>query len=858
MALVMLSAARMVSAAVPSPWLAQDIGAPSPAGSSSASSGTFTITASGADVAGTSDQFHFVYQQVSGDFTVSARVDSITNTNAWAKAGVMIRTSLAANSAEVFATVTPGAGVTFQERASAGATTTLVTTASGTAPRWVRLARSGTNITASTSADGATWTALRTVTVGLGSSVYVGLAVTSHSAGVSTTASISNVSLAAATTSAGPVPAPQKDSDIGSPAIAGSATYSSGKYTINAAGSDIWNSSDQFHYVYQPLSGDAEVIARVAGLGNSSIYAKAGVMVRETLAANSRHADAVVTSGNGIAFQRRIDAGGTTIGNTVSGAAPKWVRLVRSGYTFTAYQSSDGKTWSAIGPDTVPMTDPVYVGIAVTSHNTALGTTANVDSFTVTASGAPSNQPPSVSLTSPASSASFTAPATISLAATASDPENRMSHVDFYAGTSLLASDTATPYTFTWSSVPAGTYAIKAIAYDADGGSASSSIATVTVAGSSPSPADTQAPTAPTNLATTVASNSQINLTWSKSTDNVSVSSYIVERCQGSGCSTFTQTGTSTTNSYSVSGLSASTSYSFRVRAADAAGNLGAYSATASATTTGTTSSSGLPAKFTGGYIETWYSQRIQDLPAGYNLLFSAFANIDSAGTASYWPGSGESQADFIAGIAAKKAAGTPVILSIAGAGGAKAPLNPGSQEENFMSSIQSIINTYGFSGIDWDMENDIPSGPISVAGLVDISKRLKSIYGPNFLITMAPYNQTDNTYLQIATQIRDILSFVGYQNYNMGSIPTTSSVRSTMERWMSTAGLRPDQWSLGFLHVDDYLGLTTPFSNMVSIYNDINAIYPTVRGVWTWGVYQKDQPLGYPFVNTLAPVVNR
>src|SRR5437762_944787 len=331
MALVMVSAARMVHAAVPSPWLAQDVGAPSPAGSSTYSSGTFTINASGADVAGPSDQFHFVYQQVSGDFTVSARVDSVANTNAWAKAGVMIRTSLAANAAEVFATVTPGAGVTFQERASAGATTTLVTSAAGTAPRWVRLARSGTNITASTSADGATWTALRTVTVDLGTAVSVGLAVTSHSAGVSTTASISNVSLTAAAASAGPVPSPQKDSDIGSPAVAGSATYSSGKYTINAGGTDIWNSSDQFHYVYQPLSGDGTITARVAGLGNSNAWAKAGVMVRETLAANSRDAIALVTAANGYEFIRRIDTGGfSTSSSPASGAAPGWVQIGRA------------------------------------------------------------------------------------------------------------------------------------------------------------------------------------------------------------------------------------------------------------------------------------------------------------------------------------------------------------------------------------------------------------------------------------------------------------------------------------------------------------------------------------------------
>src|SRR5438874_11649568 len=124
MAAAICGAATAVQAAVPAPWLAQDVGAPSPAGSSSSSSGTFTMTASGADIWGTSDQFQFVYQQVTGDFSVTARVDSIANTSSWAKAGLMIRSSLAANSANVFTGVTPGTGVTFQQRTSAGSSTT--------------------------------------------------------------------------------------------------------------------------------------------------------------------------------------------------------------------------------------------------------------------------------------------------------------------------------------------------------------------------------------------------------------------------------------------------------------------------------------------------------------------------------------------------------------------------------------------------------------------------------------------------------------------------------------------------------------------------------------------------------------
>jgi chitodextrinase len=96
---------------------------------------------------------------------------------------------------------------------------------------------------------------------------------------------------------------------------------------------------------------------------------------------------------------------------------------------------------------------------------------------------------------------------------------------------------------------------------------------------------DTQAPTAPAGLSATAASASQINLSWTASTDNVAVTGYFVERCQGSGCSNFSQVGTATGTTFSDMGLSPSTSYSYRVRAHDAVPNLSGYSGTASDTT---------------------------------------------------------------------------------------------------------------------------------------------------------------------------------------------------------------------------------------------------------------------------------
>src|SRR5713101_3294515 len=98
-------------------------------------------------------------------------------------------------------------------------------------------------------------------------------------------------------------------------------------------------------------------------------------------------------------------------------------------------------------------------------------------------------------------------------------------------------------------------------------------------------PIDTTPPTAPTNLSATAVSSSQINLTWTASTDNVAVTGYLIERCSGFGCSNFTQVGTSIGTSFNDTGLTSGTIYNYRVRATDAAANRSAYSGIATAET---------------------------------------------------------------------------------------------------------------------------------------------------------------------------------------------------------------------------------------------------------------------------------
>ena len=130
---------------------------------------------------------------------------------------------------------------------------------------------------------------------------------------------------------------------------------------------------------------------------------------------------------------------------------------------------------------------------------------------------------------------------------------------------------------------PLTTYTYEVIATDAAG-----NLSTPSNSASATTPADTTPPTAPTNLTATAASSTQINLSWTASTDNVGVTGYKIDRCEGSGCTNFAQVGTSTTTSYSDTGLLASTSYGYEVRATDAAGNLGAFSNVASMATSST------------------------------------------------------------------------------------------------------------------------------------------------------------------------------------------------------------------------------------------------------------------------------
>jgi hypothetical protein len=188
--------------------------------------------------------------------------------------------------------------------------------------------------------------------------------------------------------------------DIGNVGSPGTATFDGvGTYSVNGSGSDIWDVADSFQYVYKPLAGDGEIVARLVNLNNPDFWTKAGVMIRANTSAGAPNAFMLETGPNfghnEPVFQWRTNGGGGTSdsGNHVTSEppAPIWLRLDRSGNTFFGYWALDvnnGQShgaWQNLGgPQTVNMGSSALVGLALTAHNN--GTTANAvfDNVTVT------------------------------------------------------------------------------------------------------------------------------------------------------------------------------------------------------------------------------------------------------------------------------------------------------------------------------------------------------------------------------------------------------------------------------------------------------------------------------------------
>lgn len=173
----------------------RDIGAVAAAGSYSKSGSTVTLKGSGYDIWRTADEFRYAYQPLSGDGEITARVKSLSPTNSWAKAGVMIRENLSHNSKNAMMAITPDNGALLQSRSVVGANSTSIHGPSVSAPNWVRIVRNGSTITGYVSSNGSSWNKVGSKTLSMAQNAYIGLAVTSHNDGAVATTVLENVSI---------------------------------------------------------------------------------------------------------------------------------------------------------------------------------------------------------------------------------------------------------------------------------------------------------------------------------------------------------------------------------------------------------------------------------------------------------------------------------------------------------------------------------------------------------------------------------------------------------------------------------------------------------------------------------------
>jgi hypothetical protein len=179
--------------------------------------------------------------------------------------------------------------------------------------------------------------------------------------------------------------------DIGSPAVSGSATTVPGGYSITGGGTNIAGNSDQFFFAYETIAGDFDVKVRVASLSAADVWSKAGLMARETVATNSRHASVFATpSFNGCFFSfRSVVSGPTTnTGSFPVGYPNTWLRLRRVGAALTGYSSLDGQTWMQLG--TLTLSAPpasLLVGVAATGANASQAATAEAREYGTVAGG---------------------------------------------------------------------------------------------------------------------------------------------------------------------------------------------------------------------------------------------------------------------------------------------------------------------------------------------------------------------------------------------------------------------------------------------------------------------------------------
>jgi hypothetical protein len=190
------------------------------------------------------------------------------------------------------------------------------------------------------------------------------------------------------------LPAPWANQDIGAQALPGSASRTSGVYTVRGSASSsnggIGGTADNFHFAYLPVSGNVTIVTNVTSMLNTDGSDRAGVMIRESLGSDSRMAAILFEDSGNVRLHRRTTTGGSSAtSGSISGTyAPGWMKLERVGNTFNAYLSADGMNWgSPFSSQSITMNSAVYVGLAVASNWAAETNVATFSNTSVVAAG---------------------------------------------------------------------------------------------------------------------------------------------------------------------------------------------------------------------------------------------------------------------------------------------------------------------------------------------------------------------------------------------------------------------------------------------------------------------------------------
>jgi chitinase len=392
--------------------------------------------------------------------------------------------------------------------------------------------------------------------------------------------------------------------------------------------------------------------------------------------------------------------------------------------------------------------------------------------------------------------------------------------------------------------------------------------------GGDPSPT---VPAAPAGLAVTGTTSSSVSLAWNAVPG---ATGYTVYR---DGVKATTATGTSVT----VTGLSPATSHTFQVTASNAAGE-SAKSAAVTATTAGSGTGNGgsgsVPKHALTGYWQNFDNgatvQKISDVPSAYDIIAVAFADatttpgavgftLDSAGLGGY------TVDQFKADIKAKQAAGKKVVVSVGGQNGTVS-VNDATSAANFADSVYALMQTYGFDGVDIDLENGL-----NATYMTQALRALSAKAGPSLVITMAPQTidmqSTSNAYFQTALNIKDILTVVNTQYYNSGSMlgcdgkvysQGTVDFLTALACIQLEGGLSPAQVGLGVPASTRAAG--SGYVSPTVVDNALDCLargtgcgtfkpsktYPDLRGAMTWST-NWDATAGNAWSNSVGPHVH-